>query len=745
MIKKLLITLLVLILLLIVGAVIFLLTFDLNHYREFTQKKLSQTLNYPVHIGSMHTKLSLIPTIKITNFKILQNGENPKIILDVPQMEATIDILPLLKKKIEISKINILLVSLDSTLLSKNEKQNPEKQTLPQERVTDSATLLSQLWVQQITVDKFLYRFMNRDKKEAVELDNFTLTNLNKFKFQIIYKAKKIDVEGSAGLLTKLLTDTRNLPIDLKIKQGNASLSLKGQIGNLSKLSQIRLDAQFSVSKLASFLRLWGISIPKFLDVNTALKFSVGGDLQKLTFKGIDIDVDKKAFVISADGEALNLEKNPSLTLKTNAALNKSGFSEKLNLKPFEVMLNVRANKESASLENITFKAGRSDLAGNILLNWKNTLYVEPKLTSSYLNVKDIVETNQQTGAKNIPINPPSVKNAPFIPNAKVDFDILKKFNLGGKIEISHLFLTDQLTDYLTINISPKLNKGHLTSDFTGVLLSGKIRGNIDMDADKKALTLKFVGQTLDLDKIRDINKTIKGAKVNTEISLSSRGNTIKNLATNSEGQILIELLGGTITDKWFNSLPSAVSKAKQKSGLLDFSTSDQKTDIMCGAINVPVKNGIITSNEKIVLQTDALNFVAKGQINLRNETVNLTIIPSINQTRGMANSLLSTIQAIHLKGPWNNIEPSVDAGRAIGNIAQIAAQKLTGQKTQILGSTDLCQKVLGKKIQRATASKTPQKQVQVTQPKQVTAKKENLKQQLIDSLSQALQNKVKK
>ena len=72
MIKKILITLAVLIVLLLVGFGIFLATFDLNHYREFAQKQLSKALNYPVQIGSMRTKLSLIPTIQINNFKIFQ-------------------------------------------------------------------------------------------------------------------------------------------------------------------------------------------------------------------------------------------------------------------------------------------------------------------------------------------------------------------------------------------------------------------------------------------------------------------------------------------------------------------------------------------------------------------------------------------------------------------------------------------------------------------------------------------------
>ena len=68
--KKFFIALLILILLPILTVGIFILTFDLNRYREFTEKKLSETLNYPVSIGAMETKLAFVPTIQITDFKI---------------------------------------------------------------------------------------------------------------------------------------------------------------------------------------------------------------------------------------------------------------------------------------------------------------------------------------------------------------------------------------------------------------------------------------------------------------------------------------------------------------------------------------------------------------------------------------------------------------------------------------------------------------------------------------------------
>ena len=193
MIKKIIIALVSLIVLLIVAVGIFLATFDLNHYREFAEKKLSLILDRPVQIGAMHTKLSLIPTIEISNFRILDSKENPNPILEIPQMDATLKMVPLIKNfQVDIQKIDVLLVSVNLTNMTfkdkKQESQKNQQTENEKKEANPKHTLdLNNFWIKNITVNRTLLRFMNKGEKDAIELNNLVIKDLNNLKFQVAY------------------------------------------------------------------------------------------------------------------------------------------------------------------------------------------------------------------------------------------------------------------------------------------------------------------------------------------------------------------------------------------------------------------------------------------------------------------------------------------------------------------------------------------------------------------------------
>ena len=158
-------------------------------------------------------------------------------------------------------------------------------------------------------------------------------------------------------------------------------------------------------------------------------------------------------------------------------------------------------------------------------------------------------------------------------------------------------------------------------------------------------------------------------------------------------------------------------------------------------SLNLVFKNGIATSKDQIALETNTLNFIVNGEVNLQNETIDLVMTPSVSQTRGMANQLLGTVQSIRLKGPWTKIEPSVDAGKAVSNLAQIAIQKLSDGKQEptSIPTTSLCQKALGHKLTQTKKTATNTTKTSQKKASSSSQEKPNLKQQLMQSLSQVL------
>lgn len=736
MIKKIIIALVSLIVLLIVAVGIFLATFDLNHYREFAEKKLSLILDRPVQIGAMHTKLSLIPTIEISNFRILDSKENPNPILEIPQMDATLKMVPLIKNfQVDIQKIDVLLVSVNLTNMTfkdkKQESQKNQQTENEKKEANPKHTLdLNNFWIKNITVNRTLLRFMNKGEKDAIELNNLVIKDLNNLKFQVAYHKKNFNVDGSFGILTKLIIEQKELPINLKIKQGIATLTLKGQIGNLPKMEKIKINGSLNMSKLKTFLKTWDIDLSSAFDTNFATKFYLDGNLEKLKISNFETNIARESFVIKANGEALNLKENPTVKLNLDINLKDGELSKKMNLNPIEFTTDLTLDSNSLNLNNLLFRSGHSDLSGNFKLDWKEKLTIRPNLKSSYLDLKDILKEGGLS-KKQTKSQPQKKKQTLAWQKKRINWDILQKFDINGKIDIDHLFATNLITTYVGLSLEANSENGVLNSSIKSKALSGQIDANLNLNAKEQTVRLNLIGQDLNLDKIRAVYPRVHDAHINTEISLNTKGKTYKELFANADGKIITELLeGAVIVDKWFNSLPVTLTAAKKRTDFLDFSTTDNKTEILCATMNLPIKKGVLLSDNAIAIQTSAFNLVLDGSVNMKNETVDLSIIPSISHS-DQTNQLLNLTQFIQLTGPWDNLSWRLDKKKILTNLVKGNSTKQALDENKF----GLCQKALGRELHLEHPNKMRQKKTTPQkQPKE--EKKENLKDLLRKSLS---------
>ena len=725
MIKKIIIAIVSLIVLLIVAVGIFLLTFDLNHYREFTEKKLSLILNRPVQIGAIHTKLSLSPTIEILNFKILEGNESHKTILEVPSMDVNLELIPLIRDfNFDIKKIDTMFISVNlDSLLTKNSSASNKSESL----TNIKKTFLDNFWIKDIAVKKALLRFSIKNEKQAIEFENLTLKELNHFKFKALYQKKNVDIEGSFGSLKSIISNPNSLPINLKIKQGNATTTLKGQIGDLKNMKKIRINVSSEILKLSSFLKAWQISAPAITDIATTFKFQLDGSTEKMWINNVDINFAKSALLVSASGEAINLNKKPQILLKTNIQLKEGIISKNLNLKPFDMTTNLTFKPTSLNIEDINFRTGHSDFSGNIQIDWKNKIKFTPNLKSSYFDIKDILlDMNfSNQSQKN--------KKKYNTKKQKTIWNFLNNFDMSGKLIVEHLFLTNLITDYVAINISPTVSEGNLSAVFSGKILQGFFEGDLNLKSNNHMLNLEINGNDLNLDKIRSVYSKIRGAHVNTQLSLNANGNNFNDLLSSSNGRFSLEFIGGTIVDPWFNSLPVILNSSKRNTDGLDFTTSDKKTKIVCGAINVPIENGLITSNENIVLQTEPLDIAITGEINLRTKSLDIAMVPTIAKNNQKNSSQLA--QLIHVSGPWHNLSFELDTKKFLMNLLQI---KKIGQNNFSAPNSPyyMCQKALGRDIEKKKRTETP------TKKKELVIPQKNEKRDLKNLLSQILTEK---
>ena len=87
----------------------------------------------------------------------------------------------------------------------------------------------------------------------------------------------------------------------------------------------------------------------------------------------------------------------------------------------------------------------------------------------------------------------------------------------------------------------------------------------------------------------------------------------VHNVAINVEGGLLLSLF--------------ALANPFQK--------TDPDTDVHCFAVSVPVRNGVLTSERNIALETAKYNAIASGTVNLRTERIDLSVTPVVRSEAG--------------------------------------------------------------------------------------------------------------
>ena len=746
MIKKIFFSLLILFVLLVIGLIVFLATFDLNHYRSFVEAQATNALGRPVRIQSLSTKLSLVPTIDVIGVQILDENQPNLPVLYIQKLEAVIELTPLIHGQITVPKISIPKANF-IWMQDIEKRDSTVSENKPKEKRSTAVSTKNpkKLWIDTVSIEELNCRIGKNNPYKAT-INKFLLKELSKFSFNVLYDQKTITVSGNLGSVLELPYKVK-LPVDLTLKQGRNSFKLNGRIDDLQRLQKMHFQVVLNIENLSEFLKSWGIQNDKIPTSPTNVKFSVNGDLKKMTLTKATLEIGKNDFVLNVDGTLKQLTENFAADLTTSAVLATGSLNQLWNVKPFEVSSAVQLSKTKAIFSDIVFNATKSDAKGDISIDWqKKPLYIKGSIISTYFDLNDILDNSgtikntEKTQSK----NQKKEKTQFVLSTEKLPFDVLKKIDADIKLDIAHLKFSNHVPDYASVKGSVSIKNGTLNLPVNIQVLGGKINNQITLDANQEKISAKIIANNIQPDKIKLLAKDIKGTSANVDLTLNGKGSSLHDIAGSLDGKLVIELTNGQIINQWFNTLPATLNVIKGRSNILSFSTTDQKTDLLCGVVNMPIRKGIAYSNNQIALETDTLNFVVNGQINLKNETIALKMVPSVNQTRGMANQLLETTQAINLVGPWTKITTKVDAGKIVENFAKIAEQKLTGNKTKntSTSATSLCQKALGRPLSKAaktTAQTTQTKKTAPATTQKQQQRQPDLKQRLIQSLSQAL------
>ena len=316
---------------------------------------------------------------------------------------------------------------------------------------------------------------------------------------------------------------------------------------------------------------------------------------------------------------------------------------------------------------NFSGLIGKSDIAGTFKVDTgkKPRSALSGNLHSRKLNLADLGPLVGTKSAAPAPGSPGAARqvlpDTPFRTERwnKMDADVTLR---AESIVRDAALPINDLTTHL------RLNNALLTLDpLKFGVAGGSLAGVVKLDARTRPIQA-----TVDLKarKIRlaQLFPTLDGAKtsiglMNGDIDLSGRGNTVATMLGSADGRVALAVSKGEISKLTMEAVGLHLLEMLQ----LKLS-GDKNIQIHCGVADFGVKNGIMRTHV-FLLDTDITRLNVHGDINLRDETLDLTLVQKSKKL-----SLIALRPPIHVRGTFVKPVVSLDKGklatRSLGAVA---------------------------------------------------------------------------
>lgn len=760
----------ILLLILFVAISIFFLTFDLNSYKGIITSKASEALGRPLTINSMSMKLSLIPTVEIKGVKIVNNEafKDEAPLLEIDSVDATLALLPLLKSKVEIKAFNMSTAKVN--LFDKNGQNNytlgeadkgqttqpaqPVQSVKEKDVFKTVADVLNRLSIDTISVKTLLITRMQESKKQTLAVMDVAIEQLKLIKMTIIYNGKTMKAEVNLGNFASFMARRPNYSFSAVFDAFDARLDLKGTIGDTVNFANMLFNLSLEGQNLKKLVDNF-VKSDKVPEKAFSLKLIAKGDLNgQLQIQPITAILGKNEATLTAQMTVSNVKEDAQVALVADAQLTSAKLAEMYGIKPVSVGIDVAGNMKNMTLNQLTLSGGKSDVVMNGLIALTEPVpMIKAQVVSRYFDISDFIFAGLPV-AKTQTKTTEQVQKTSLFSDDKIDLSALKQVN--AQVAATLQYIKVPHIDNIGIAVSGDLTNGYLSvPSLTLRTPAGTIKGNVSLNAAQMPAKVQINMQSdeLQLDAVKPVAEQVRGADVLTTLKLTTQGDSVKSFVSGLNGQVVLEITKGEILNKWFNSLPVAMGLLENKSSGMNFAVTEQNSELVCGAVNLSVKDGVITSDNQIAIETSVVDFAVSGNVDLPKEELSLTMIPSVSNAKSAVQEALALTKIVKISGPFTQPAFSVDTKTAVQTavksgltaLANKVAEKQGIQlpTSQNTGNVHLCERVLGRPLTGQTAVRVAQpvqpKEPVATEPTPAVDAKDMIKQQLLDSLTKAL------
>ncbi|MDH5345766.1 MAG: AsmA family protein, partial [Gammaproteobacteria bacterium] len=431
--------------------------------------------------------------------------------------------------------------------------------------------------------------------------------------------------------------------VDLEIRPGPYELSGALAVGADSlRLENIRLERELGKATVN-------------LEIGTAerrLKFAMnadGRDIRSVLSRIEGIEPNEAPFSLNAAGELLGkrlaLDKldivigDASLTASGDLDLTESAQSTRFHfeidiaslarlgtfwgyqMRPQALHVNAAVVGEGGvlSLTDATARLDDSDIVGAIRYETGDTPELRVDIVSESLLLASPLEEREA------PDDPtPTFDDGRVIPDTAVPIEALAKINATVNLEVGNLIRVDK--HYRNVELGIKLTNGTLELSRLGFdAPSGRLdaRARLAPSADTAVVQLEIAATDLAFgfaESNRDLSMTGEF-----QVNLNSTGSTLRELADNADGVVLIDTRGGRGTSSPALQRLYGDMLGEILAVINPFYKADPYTSFRCIVVPLQVDKGRLVTKPNALILTDKVQIVTTGQIDFASEALELT------------------------------------------------------------------------------------------------------------------------
>jgi len=285
---------------------------------------------------------------------------------------------------------------------------------------------------------------------------------------------------------------------------------------------------------------------------------------------------------------------------------------------PYKLSGHLTREGERWLLKNFQGFVGSSDLSGNIVYTTRNKRpFLQAELASKKLDFKDLA------GFLGAEPTPKKTESNRVLPDRPYDLKALRTGDADVKFQSNNIITPNLPIDEFMAHLQLDHGKLRLAPLNFGIDI-GRITSNITLDAQKDKIATKA---DLEIRKVpfkRLLAKTrfaeqSEGTFLG-RANLAATGNSVAEMLGNADGDVAIIMENGRISNLLVDLIGLDIAKS-----LTMVVTKDPSIPIRCIIADFGVTQGLMRS-QPLVVDTTKSNIVGKGEINLRDETLNLRL-----------------------------------------------------------------------------------------------------------------------